>query len=104
VDSFVSCGNVAFVEICKAQVVQPPAGAGVELCLQRALESSGVAAGDVNYVNAHATSTLAGDLQEYKALHRAFGSNPDVSLATHFGRNERSKLPLLRLSHGCQKT
>lgn len=54
-------------------------GAGVEMCLQRALESSGVAPEDVNYVNAHATSTLAGDLQEYKALHRAFGSNADVS-------------------------
>ncbi|GAQ87715.1 3-ketoacyl-ACP synthase [Klebsormidium nitens] len=57
-----------------------PEGAGVEMCLQRALESSGVAAEDVNYVNAHATSTLAGDLQEYKALHRAFGSNADLKM------------------------
>lgn len=54
-------------------------GAGVLLCIEKALAQSGVNKTDVNYVNAHATSTKAGDLQEYKALMKAFGGNPEVS-------------------------
>lgn len=49
------------------------------LCIEKALAQSGVSRHDVNYVNAHATSTKAGDLQEYKALMRSFGENPEVS-------------------------
>ena len=41
-------------------------------CIRAALASSGVAAGDVNYVNAHGTSTQAGDMAEYAALARCF--------------------------------
>jgi 3-oxoacyl-[acyl-carrier-protein] synthase II len=54
-------------------------GTGVRLCIEKALASSGVRAEDVNYINAHATSTKAGDLQEYKALMRVFGENPEVT-------------------------
>ena len=54
------------------------AGAGVILCIDKALAQAGVNRHDVNYVNAHATSTKAGDLQEYKAIMRSFGGNPEV--------------------------
>ena len=57
-------------------------GAGLSLCIEKALAQAGVCKEDVNYVNAHATSTRAGDLQEYKALIRAFGKNPEVSFFT----------------------
>lgn len=40
-------------------------------CCCRALQKCGVTAEDVNYVNAHATSTKAGDLAEYKALRKS---------------------------------
>jgi 3-oxoacyl-[acyl-carrier-protein] synthase II len=50
----------------------------VLLCIDKALAQAGVNRHDVNYVNAHATSTKAGDLQEYKALMRSFGENPEV--------------------------
>lgn len=53
-------------------------GTGVRLCIEKALAQAGVRKDDVNYVNAHATSTRAGDLQEYKALMRVFGENPEV--------------------------
>uniref|UniRef100_A0A822ZMK3 beta-ketoacyl-[acyl-carrier-protein] synthase I n=1 Tax=Nelumbo nucifera TaxID=4432 RepID=A0A822ZMK3_NELNU len=55
-----------------------PDGAGVVLCIDKALAQSGVAREDVNYVNAHATSTQAGDLKEYQALIRCFGQNPEL--------------------------
>jgi 3-oxoacyl-[acyl-carrier-protein] synthase II len=56
------------------------AGAGVVLCIEKALAQAGVSRQDVNYVNAHATSTQAGDLQEYKALIRSFGKNAEVGI------------------------
>ncbi|KAL0346790.1 UNVERIFIED_CONTAM: 3-oxoacyl-[acyl-carrier-protein] synthase II, chloroplastic [Sesamum calycinum] len=45
-----------------------PEGTGVILCIEKALAQSGVSKEDVNYINAHATSTPAGDLKEYKAI------------------------------------
>lgn len=56
-----------------------PTGVGITRCIEKALAQSGVSKEDVNYINAHATSTPAGDLKEYEALMRCFGRNPDVS-------------------------
>ena len=41
--------------------------------LRRALTDAGIAAGNVDYINAHATSTLAGDASEAKAIAEVFG-------------------------------
>ncbi|CAA2973257.1 3-oxoacyl-[acyl-carrier- ] synthase II, chloroplastic [Olea europaea subsp. europaea] len=55
-----------------------PEGTGVILCIEKALAQSGVSREDVNYINAHATSTPAGDLKEYQALVRCFGQNSEL--------------------------
>ncbi|XXG53366.1 hypothetical protein AAC387_Pa03g1468 [Persea americana] len=55
-----------------------PDGTGISLCIEKALSQSGVSREDVNYVNAHATSTQSGDLKEYSALIRCFGQNPKL--------------------------
>ncbi|XP_075079604.1 3-oxoacyl-[acyl-carrier-protein] synthase II, chloroplastic [Nicotiana tabacum] len=55
-----------------------PPGTGVILCIEKALAQSGVSKEDVNYINAHATSTLAGDIKEYQALLHCFGQNPEL--------------------------
>ncbi|CAI9765971.1 unnamed protein product [Fraxinus pennsylvanica] len=55
-----------------------PEGTGIILCIEKALAQSGVSREDVNYINAHATSTLAGDLKEYQALVRCFGQNSEL--------------------------
>ncbi|KAH9652850.1 3-oxoacyl-(acyl-carrier-protein) synthase II [Citrus sinensis] len=52
-----------------------PDGVGVILCIEKALAHSGVSREDVNYINAHATSTPAGDIKEYQALIHCFGQN-----------------------------
>lgn len=57
-----------------------PDGAGVKLCIEKALAQAGVSKDDVNYINAHATSTPAGDIKEYKALVHCFGQNPELRL------------------------
>ena len=48
--------------------------------LQRALKDAGMQASGIDYINAHATSTPAGDSSEARALHEVFGgSKPLVS-------------------------
>jgi 3-oxoacyl-[acyl-carrier-protein] synthase I len=52
--------------------ISHPDGAGSEAAMRRALAASGVAPEDVDYVNAHATSTLIGDISEARALRAVF--------------------------------
>lgn len=46
---------------------------GPKTAMERSLKDAGVNASDVDYVNAHATSTSVGDLNEAKALYEVFG-------------------------------
>ncbi|RZK55981.1 MAG: beta-ketoacyl-[acyl-carrier-protein] synthase II, partial [Pedobacter sp.] len=55
-----------------------PEGLGAVLGMKRALEEAGIEAKDVEYINAHATSTGIGDISELKAIKRVFG---DLSVA-----------------------
>ena len=57
-------------------ITSPPAdGAGAALSMKNALNDAGVNPEDVDYVNAHGTSTPAGDLAETAALKLVFGSS-----------------------------
>ena len=57
-----------------------PEGAGLRRAMQRALADARVAAADIDYVNAHATSTPAGDRSEALALRAVFhDAHPRVS-------------------------
>jgi 3-oxoacyl-[acyl-carrier-protein] synthase II len=53
-------------------VAPSPDGAGALACMRVALEDAGITAADVSHVNAHGTSTVAGDLSEAIALARLF--------------------------------
>ena len=64
--------------VCVSLIIHTT-GTGVILCIEKALAQAGVSKEDVNYINAHATSTPAGDLKEYQALMHCFGQNPEVS-------------------------
>jgi 3-oxoacyl-[acyl-carrier-protein] synthase II len=52
-----------------------PEGAGAQRSMRAALRDSGVALEDVDYVNAHATSTPAGDGNESRAIELVFGEH-----------------------------
>jgi 3-oxoacyl-[acyl-carrier-protein] synthase-1 len=47
--------------------------------LERALKYANLKASDIDYVNAHATSTPVGDMNEAQAIYRVFGSKTPVS-------------------------
>jgi 3-oxoacyl-[acyl-carrier-protein] synthase II len=54
-----------------------PDGDGAYRCMQAALKRAGVSAHDVDYVNAHGTSTPLGDEIELKAVERLMGNRAD---------------------------
>jgi len=55
----------------------PEGGAGAAQCMRNALASAGMAASDVDYINAHGTSTVAGDVAETQAIKSVFGNHAD---------------------------
>jgi 3-oxoacyl-[acyl-carrier-protein] synthase-1 len=62
--------------------ISHPEGSGSAAAMTLALKASGVAPGEVDYVNAHATSTLIGDVSEARALKSVFkdhANRPKVS-------------------------
>src|SRR6187402_210251 len=60
--------------------ISTPNVEGPSTAMQRALDEAGIKAGEVDYINAHATSTPAGDENEAKAIFKVFGeSGPYVS-------------------------
>ena len=53
-----------------------PEGLGARLCISRALADAGLAPTDIDYINAHATSTGIGDISEMKGIESLFGDLP----------------------------
>ena len=57
-------------------VIQPhPEGKGAARAMRKAIEKAGLAPTDVDYVNAHGTSTPVGDVVETRALKDVFGEH-----------------------------
>jgi len=50
-----------------------PEGAGAVMSMSKALDSAGLNPDEVNYINAHGTSTQLNDAAECKAIHKLFG-------------------------------
>jgi len=50
-----------------------PDGAGAASCMKMALNDAGIAISEVDYINAHGTSTVLNDLSETRAIKSVFG-------------------------------
>ena len=68
---------VGYGATCDAYHITAPDPSGVwsAACMQQALEDAGLKPEDVDYINAHGTSTPLNDSGETKAIHAAFGEH-----------------------------
>lgn len=55
-------------------------GLGVSSCIEGSLQDAGVSPEEVNYINAHATSTQAGDLAEVNAIKKVFKNTSEIKM------------------------
>lgn len=52
-----------------------PGGEGAALCMEKALEDAGLAPEEIDYINAHGTSTKLNDASETAAIKKVFGAH-----------------------------
>ena len=78
-DHAVARGATILAEVCgygfssNGGGISPPSSEGAFIAMERALKDAGISADEIDYVNAHATSTKQGDEEEAVALTRLFG-------------------------------
>jgi 3-oxoacyl-[acyl-carrier-protein] synthase II len=58
-----------------------PEGEGAVLGMNLALDEAKIKPQDIDYINAHATSTPNGDISELKALEKVFGIRPNANIS-----------------------
>ncbi len=58
-----------------------PEGVGAILGMQAALDDAEITVDDIDYLNAHATSTPLGDISELKAVFKLFSNSPNLSIS-----------------------
>lgn len=78
-DRAVARGATILAEVCgygfssNGGGISQPSSEGSFIAMERALKDAGISADEIDYVNAHATSTKQGDEEEALALTRLFG-------------------------------
>ena len=78
-DHAVARGATILAEVCgygfssNGGGISQPSSEGSFIAMKRALKDAGISADEIDYVNAHATSTKQGDEEEAVALTRLFG-------------------------------
>lgn len=79
---------VGYASTCDGAHLTAPDSAGMEAAMRGALQDAGLSPGDVDYVNAHATATEAGDIAESQAMARVYGERTPVSsIKGHLGHS-----------------
>ncbi|MDJ0846869.1 MAG: beta-ketoacyl-ACP synthase [Myxococcota bacterium] len=85
-DARIHAEVLGYATTCDGRHMTNPDPKGMERVMRLALQDAGLEPGDVDYVNAHATATEAGDVAESLATHAVFGERVPVStLKGHMG-------------------
>lgn len=70
---------IGFATNSDGDAMTTPSGEGSVRCMKLAIDDAGISAGEVDYVNAHATGTKLGDAVEAQGIAEVFGDRPYVS-------------------------
>ncbi|HIF59707.1 MAG TPA: beta-ketoacyl-ACP synthase [Rhodospirillales bacterium] len=77
---------IGFASCCDGEHVVSPSANGMKQVMSLALENAQISAGQVGYINAHATGTKAGDIAESLAMSACLGNQtPISSLKSYMG-------------------
>ena len=76
-----------------------PEGLGALICMNQALELSGIPKEEIGYINAHGTSTPQGDIAETQAIKKVFG---DVAKKLHVSSTKSMTGHLLGAAGGLE--
>jgi 3-oxoacyl-[acyl-carrier-protein] synthase-1 len=87
-DHAIQRGATIFAEVVgygfssNGKQISQPSDEGCVTAMERALKDAGVATSDIDYINAHATSTPQGDMAEAIALDHLFGAHRPLISST----------------------
>ncbi len=70
---------IGFATVSDPSNIANPDAVSIEKCMRQAIQDAGVQPQEVDYINAHATATVQGDIAESEAIYRLFGNYPPVS-------------------------
>jgi len=77
---------LGFATCSDSSNIANPNSASIEVCMRNALADAGLQPEQIDYINAHATGTIQGDLAEAEAIYNTFGGQvPVSSLKGHLG-------------------
>lgn len=77
---------IGFSTTSNPKNIADPSAASMETCMKNALSDAGLKPQDVDYINAHATATIQGDIEESRAIYDIFREDVLVSsLKGHLG-------------------
>ena len=98
---------IGFATNSDGDAMTTPSGEGSVRCMKLALDDAGIAADEVEYINAHATGTKLGDGVEAQGIAEVFGDRPYVSSTKSMTGHEVSAAgateliyTLLMMKHG----
>ncbi|GAA3145236.1 SDR family oxidoreductase [Streptomyces rameus] len=67
----------------KGKAIYAPSSTGQNLAVERALEAGGIDGAEVDWINAHATGTPAGDLAEFTTLREHYGNTRSTAVTSN---------------------
>lgn len=77
---------IGFATNSNTENIADPSAESMEICMKKALSDAGIKPPDIDYINAHATATIQGDIEECRAIRNIFGRYvPVSSLKGHLG-------------------
>jgi len=77
---------IGFATTSNPENIADPSAASMVVCMKKALTDAEISPNEVDYVNAHATATIQGDIEESRAIHEVLGKDvPVSSLKGHLG-------------------